>query len=597
MENNVSQFSSEQKEKIKTIIENGPYRDLPKEDQERRKAYWKQKWYSSLKTDAYFIKLYETQKKITRIEKEWIRFKEKKELQRVERLSPLTREDILRMPNEELAKYLNTFKTKESWQEPSIKGLAGMINGTVQKEPEKFIENLTPFLSVGYLYVYNIFWGIKEAYIKKKTIDWGKLFEFVKQYIDRDDFWKDTFKIEEDDERATHLRITKIVGELIQEGTKDDSWAFSEKYFKIAQEIIFLILDKQQVEKKEDIKYYTTDTFNSSFGTVITALSYLTFRIAQIDDKKDFKKEIKWSPEIKDRYECVLQRGIVEGFTLFGWYLSKFYYLDEEWTKNKIKEISLSKDKVSWEAFIQGYLLYNSIVDENLYKLTKEHCLIAIDHDFKDEFTTTFLVQYICIRYLNGYESIEDTGGCESIEDTESLFKKILDKWSYSQIGEIIKVFVTYRNYDVKDKIIAFWQWVYENKYNDVQKELNSEDKKILSFLSKLTVFLPKIDSKNFNWLRLSASCVDIDFNSSFFIECLNDLKDKEDSVKYIGEIFLKILEGSTPDYEEENIRTIVEFLYQKGYKEDANNVCNVYGRRGYDFLRDLYEKYNSSLK
>jgi hypothetical protein len=57
--------------------------------------------------------------------------------------------------------------------------------------------------------------------------------------------------------------------------------------------------------------------------------------------------------------------------------------------------------------------------------------------------------------------------------------------------------------------------------------------------------------------------------------------------------VYLEMLKNATPDFRKEDIQSIVEFLYQKGKKEEANTICNIYGSRGYEFLRQLYEQYN----
>ncbi|MCK4377154.1 MAG: hypothetical protein KAV97_02965 [Actinomycetia bacterium] len=147
----------------------------------------------------------------------------------------------------------------------------------------------------------------------------------------------------------------------------------------------------------------------------------------------------------------------------------------------------------------------------------------------------------------------------------------------------------------MREIIIDFWRWVYENKYKEKQQQqLNEEDKEILSGLSKLTVFLEKIDRDNYEWLKLSALYVHSDFNVPFFIKYLDNLKNKDkDAGKYIAKIFLEILKNSTPDYDQKDIRSIVVYLYISGFKEYADDICNIYGTRDFEFLRDIYEKYH----
>ncbi len=67
-----------------------------------------------------------------------------------------------------------------------------------------------------------------------------------------------------------------------------------------------------------------------------------------------------------------------------------------------------------------------------------------------------------------------------------------------------------------------------------------------------------------------------------------------EESIKRIGNIYKKILESTTPLYKEEDIILIVRKQYQKGNKKDADSICNTYRKRGYNFLRPIWEEFNS---
>ncbi len=276
---------------------------------------------------------------------------------------------------------------------------------------------------------------------------------------------------------------------------------------------------------------------------------------------------------------------------------------------------------------MDGYLFGGKVYDE-LYILMKSHYENAINYQFKEKYSPDRLVQHICIGYLR---AIED------IDDNKSLFRKLLDKWDTPQIKEMIGFFwmqrrdyerkpdksvvLEYRDGETKpkviehtvekeqpiedeertkieNKIIDFWRWVYENKYKGKQEsELNSEDKKILSELCNLTVFLPEINSENFEWLKVSAWCVDVSFHSSFFIEYLDELKDKKQSIDFVGKVYLEMLKNVTPDFRKEDIKSIVRYLYDSKIAErieEAKNICNIYGSRGYEFLRQLYEQYEN---
>ncbi|MCD6177107.1 MAG: hypothetical protein J7K29_04645, partial [Candidatus Cloacimonetes bacterium] len=242
LQRNVARFSIEKKEKIKNIIEKKvPQKSHPEEKYRKYyDAHEKQKWYSALKSDDYFKPMYEKYKNITKEEEE-IGFKE--QVRVGPGSSPLNKEDIVKMSNEELAKYLKEFKTVDRWKGPTVGGLREMLKEVAQENPQKFIEKLEPFLDTGYLYVYHILWGIHDAWEKKKIIDWEPLLIFVKNYITPKDFWEDKYKVEDDDWNADHLWVIGIVAQLIRAGTVNDSWAFSEKHFKMAYEILIQSLN------------------------------------------------------------------------------------------------------------------------------------------------------------------------------------------------------------------------------------------------------------------------------------------------------------------------------------------------------------------
>ena len=109
--------------------------------------------------------------------------------------------------------------------------------------------------------------------------------------------------------------------------------------------------------------------------------------------------------------------------------------------------------------------------------------------------------------------------------------------------------------------------------------------------MSQLTILLDRIDEVNEKWLLLSAPYIDLHHNATFFIEYLTRFDDAK-SIKRIGKIFRKVLDGITSTYQQEDIELIVSRIYEKGQKDDADDICNTYGRRGIHFLRPIWEKY-----
>jgi len=597
LELNAKNFTIKEKELIKKIINKGPSRKMPEENRRNIIATWKQKWYSAIKSDPYFISLYEKQKKITKKE-EVINFR-RVQFKWGEGPSPISKEEMLRMSNAKIANYLINFKEKDHWEGPTIGGLSIILKSCVEEYPEKFVEGLNEFFHLGYLYIYDILHGIKDGWKNKKSINWANLFKFIKRYIKRSGFWKDKYIVDGDNWPASHYWITGMIGELVQEGTKDDNWVFSEDHFDDAKEILFELLDQEIVEENVDRDDYVTFALNSVHGKLITALIFLALRIARVKEKKGIKKDVKWSLDIKKKYEELLSNEITEACILFGQYMPQLNYLDKNWVEDKVSSFIHSVKPDLWEAFMSGYL-FEGLVYKGLYILMREHYLQGIEFPFKDKNSRDQLVQHISLGYLQGYENFSK----------ESLFSRLLKKWDLSQIKEVIRYFWMQHDLflekkgirlkamdrqkkdEMKSKIVEFWKEVFNERYKK-DKSLKKKDKEILSELSKLTVFLERIDIENREWLLKLAPYVHINFNSPFFIECLNNIKDKdEETTKNVSDIFLKMLESFTPDFDKDHIRSIIDYLYKTCNKDNADIICNLYGSMGYDdLLRDIYEE------
>lgn len=587
---NFNKFGSDVKAIIKKIILEGPQFVSPENPEpEKYKAYWKQKWLFLLKDEPDFARLYEEQKGITGIEKiDWGR-----ELEAPSGVdaSPLTVEEMLRLSNADLASRMKDFKSEKTWGGKTIDGFSTTLKDAVKIDPNKFTDNMKPFADVGFIYIYKILDGLKDAWVEKKVINWGKVFEFIEAYIKKEQFWSDEFIVEKGEWRggADHEWVVNMIAYLIQEGTRDGSWAFPEDYFEKAREIIFLLLKEHGEDK--DISDYVSHALNTPCGNLIQALVYLALRIARVDAKKEIKTGPKWSDEFRNKFDELLNSKIVEAYTYLGRFFPYLNYLDNKWVRDKVERISSEKGSKYWEAFMDGYLSIGKVY-EDIYDLMRSHYEFGLSYNFKGERNREHLIQHISVAYLIGQEDLSGK---------ESLFKKIIDKWNPEEIREIIEFFRLqgYKDKDEKKalKIMVFWRRVYRRYESISEDALTTADKRVLSDISNLAAFLTEIDDESYGWLKLSAAYLNEGYNAHAFIEHLDELKNRGEqarTARYIGGIYLKMLEKVTPDYDQAHIRSIVEFIYQAGEKVNASEICNIYEREGHEFLRGIYITYSS---
>jgi hypothetical protein len=608
---NLHDLTDEQKEAIKAHVDKGTKKDIPEEEREKYILRWKQKIYQALTSDPYFKDLYDELRDKTKEDAEltpgfiWLGMKWGREE------SPLSAEDIVKKSNEELAEIFANFRSEDFWRGPTVDGLSDLLKEVVQRQPEKFSSNLTPFLKSGYLYIYDILWGLRDAWKEKKSIDWKSILSFIKSYIKQEGFWEDKLKVKGSHWDADHQWVLRLIGELFQEGTKDDIWAFDAQLLPEAEEILFSIIDQFLMappkEDNEAERDPVTHALNSSAGNIVTALIYLALRKARLKSAEIGKADERWSSQIREKYEKLLESHIGEAFTQLGQYLPNFWYLDKSWVRAWLTKIVKEEDKY-WSNFFIGYS-YRGPVYLDFFAMMMPHYERAMDFKFKEKTAEERYIQHIAIGYLNSIIGLRE----------ESLMRKMLDQISPEKMDTLVRYLRSYLQGYFKDKeenankhekmdgaqakVQGIWRYMYE-KYKD-RSDLSDEEKDIVSHLLMLAIFLPKIDEENLQWIVFSLSNMRRYYDGTLLIEDLIILKDRgeqPESARFIGKILQEILKRTTRTIFKDNIKTIVVFLYEirdVETKKIADDVCVTFGKRGvYDekghlFLRDIYEKHN----
>ncbi len=604
---NALNLNKEQRERLRLIIEKGPTKNLPDEKKEAYSIYWKQIWYKALSSSPEFEKLYKSLKQKSGRDVDLparsgvVTFREE-----TFDKSPVSPEGFIEKTNKEIVKYLSTYKPTGDFYHHSPEGVYRAFQSAVEVNPEKFTGDLDPFDFHDYHMLSSLFNGLEEAWKQKKDILWEKVIGFILKLINDSWFWNPTEK--DKDAYYDYFSWTiSAIGDLLQEGCKSDEWAFSEDVDKEVEKILNIFVNKLEFDEKSYQGDGMSHALNSSWGKVITALIYLGLRQARRSDKKQEKKKSKWNGLLKKSFQTALDKKVFEAFTLLGHYFPNLHYVDKDWVKMKAAEVLKSKDDRYFETFMEGYL-YSSNVYKPIFLLLRKHYERALNISFKETQVKERLIQHIAIWYLRGVENL----------NKNSLVDKIFSLGNFWQIREFVEFFWHERDHiadenitdkavkkeklEFRKRIIEFWK--YTSKTIQDKGTYSEDEKKVLSELSKLAVYLGEIDEYYFKLLMLSAAYVTEDFDSPYFIEYLNRLKklgDKELSAKYVGSLFLEMLnkaEGRIPDYKWENIVEIIEYLYEVGktnsdVKSLANNICDFYGRHQNFNLRKIYDDNN----
>lgn len=608
---NAQQLTEQQRSKIKSIIENGPIKNLPQEREKEYVSYWKQLWCKTLIELSEFKKLYEKLKKSSGRD---VDLPSKRNISASSEISfdksPVSPEQFLEKTNKEIVHYISDYKPAGDFYQFSPEGVYKAFQSAVELNPEKFCKDIKPFNVQNYHMLSSLFNGLEEAWKQKKSISWDEVIGFILELIQQDWFWKPAEK-----DQGIHVNYfswsISAIADLLQEGCKTDERAFPESEHKNIEKIIAIFISKIEFDEKSYQRDGMSLALNSNWGKIITALIYLGLRQARISDKKKDNKKSKWSLSLRQSFEKTLKKGVYEAYTLLGHYFPNLHYLDKDWSISKAGAVLKNDNKRYFETFMEGYLYHNSVY-KPIFLVLKKHYEKALTTPFKESRVKERLVQHIAIWYLRGVEKI----------DKQSLIDKMFSSERFDQIREFVEFLWHERDHildgttsdprvrkeqaEFKKRVLEFW--VHTSGVIKKRSLYSEEERKVLGELSKLSVYLDKITKEYFGLLMLSAPYVTEDFDSPYFIEYLNNLKSagtKKQSAKYVGTLFLEMLnnaKGRIPDYKWENIVEIVACLYEAG-KNDANvknladGICDFYARHRNYGLRAVYEKNNAVSK
>ncbi|WAC04298.1 MAG: SIR2 family protein [Methanoregula sp.] len=490
--------------------------------------------------------------------------------------SPIPKEDLLNKTNVEIVQYLNNFQGDEYGPEISRHSLCDIFRVCIIENPQKFLQDLDPFLNLNRLYQYELLIGLSEAWRKENNFKWAGIFKFINSILESEEFWTEVYNEGESNYRNW---IISRIANLIEEGTVKDSHLFELHLLPEAEKILLLLARRAESDlfTGGDL---VNSVLNSNKGSIYSAIVNYSLCYGR-HYRKD--SDIRWPESIKKEFEQRLDPSVepsVEFSVTLGKYLPYLCYLDKEWVRRNINRIFPKDNEIHWNAAFTAYLFYSKIF-KNIYSMLKAngHYSRAINTEFKDPHINENLVRHICIVYI---EDIEKT------DDGQSLISQLLFSWNFTQIIELIHFLKWYGQKVTPEKrqmVLPLWEIIFSKIVSD---EKNPDNIRLLSGLNDWICLIDDLSDEICERLKVSVKYIrSHDFG---FVEELIRHSDKKP--KCAGEIFLNMIEaGHFFDYQQELIKKFVTILYEKGERKIADAICNQYLRVGFEFLIPIYEQ------
>ncbi|WMS87878.1 hypothetical protein [Pleionea litopenaei] len=556
-------FTDSNKEKVLELIYGIASYDDEGELHAGASAYNKAIWLSAIKEyGEREANLYFESTKIAKTEPEHPDFSSYMSVGWSGRKSPKTIEELQALSFDELVQELKNYKDSDAFNDHGLEELAKVFKQLVKNEPLKYYLNLNKFIYLDFAYIYELIEAYRNLWEDKSKFPWDeiweKLLEFCSNVIEQDRFWDPENAKQRESFVANRHWIISSIGRFIEAGTKTDQHAFDEKHLSDAEKILTYLLERVKGSEYKVDSDAVSISINSPRGHCLNALINLTLRSCRISDKKNNNDHsMVWS-KFARYYDSELGRSDLtepeyEFATLVTNYLPNFLYMSKPWVLENLNRIFDQNNYLKWLCAMQGYAYVGTIYQE-IYGYLRMHgdLLKALDDDNIRNRIKEKAIQNIAVAYINNFESFEETN---------SLINTLIERNNHEEINHLIWFIGSFRKKgddNLKNKVYELWPKILENI------DLSTRHgRRMASKLCDWTVFVDQIDEDIRRLLLTIAPYSDESHNSYTILESISEISETQPFEAF--EIWMKILEGSTPDYPEEAIRSIFTNLLKKG--------------------------------
>jgi len=553
--------------------------EIEQKEKERIVAYRKRQWLKAL--------LKSNKENISRIYEDYGKINEKEPVRpfwgisfgpvSYDTNSPKDLIDFEGSTNEDICKYLK--ENIDKYDQLAIRSIHEKINDSVIKNPGKYLGNISPFKEIHIQWHVDLISGFIGAWKNKADINWGLLLEFISEIISKENYLE-----RKEGKHDYESNVIYRIADLIDSGASDKEHTFDIKYIEKAENILFNII--KHTKSNIDAKYngsLSIAVLNTEIGRVLTALVNLSLHYAR--NLPDQNINNKWKESIKRYFDDRLDRPdntCIEYSVILGQYLPNYYYLDRVWLVSNIKRIFPNNNDIHWKATMEGYLTHFNVVFNEIFHLLKENDIYeeALGKKYENDNVRKSLVQHICIGYYAGW--IKE-------KSNSNLMNILLNNSDDEDINQIVHAVIRSKdNIKKKHLITKLWGMIYKTMYWGNGKYIKAHEG-----LVRWLEIIDKIDKRIIKWLSFSIEKSDNGFFLKNLIRGLE--KHYETNTKEVGELLvLTTRHNKYLQYQDERFLAILNKVYEMGYKDIGDEICNKYGENERYWVRPVYEKYQN---
>lgn len=491
--------------------------------------------------------------------------------------SPLSLEEVISLTPSQLVKYAEGYND-DSWDGPNKEGLANMLEEFSKKYPEQVLSDFKGYQLLKPLYLSHLIRGLKEGVGDSKPTPLRNTLVAFEEILAEEKFWEEVNKEDYTQEMATVMSISDLLGEICNEKIKE----LTSDELSYASNIILNIFENLSFNKPNNIDDRFADfVLNRPLGRLLE--SFIAFNLGM---KRELDDNQFWNKKHRNYFEIKLLENdaCFETTFSFGKYFNQFRYLDPIWTEDVLSRFysTVGKDTTQFKGFVSGYLFYS----QTLYKDSYD---ILIKHSFYEDSLKLALSEYDGAARISQHIALSFGLGWDK---GDVLVEKLVNDGHSIHLKSLVNFLSSYSkaNKYSEEKVIFLWKTLHQRI-----SELLEEGNDFSELMYELTDFLEIFDSypKELHHLIIHESgYAKKDYGYYSMLEQLANFS--EGTPVEVGEIILKMASSKVfLTYPEDKMKNVLEDIYKTGNKELGNQITNEYMRTGYDFVRDIHEKYN----
>lgn len=562
-----------------------------------RTAYQKLVWLSAIKDkDQKALELYRENLIIAGSEPKHPDFPSYSSSGVIVHESPIEIEKLLSLNVEELIVTLSSYKETGRFGEPGLEGLAKTFRQLIKFKPLLILKEANRFAYLDLAYIYEVIEAYHDLWNEKVELDWAEIlplvFDFIDIVIEQDSFWSAESAFKRSSFVGNSRWIVVSIARLLEDGVKDDGYAFEVNLLSHVKNILLVMLDKQSGDDFSDVQDAVSWAINSPRGKCLEGLINLALRRCRLSDTEFEQHDSVWI-----EFEPIFTKElnyIADGNHEFGvlvtLYLPNFLYMSKSWVHSNLGKIFNQSNSTQWLFAIQGYAYVSNVYEEVYdYLKRKDDFIKVLDNNVLKDKVKEKVIQNVLVSYIHGNEDLGNN---------DDLISILVKRNNYTEIKHIIWFIWTLRKKEVTNilfKVNELWPLLLSNA-----DKTTKEGKKILSSLCHWAAFVEEISEENLPWLLSCAPYANEDHNSHDLIRELARLSNSQPFEAQ--SVLIEILHTSHFYYPEDEVKKIMDNLILQGVDglRKAKNIADAFLSQGvedaYTWLNELKEKHKTPV-